>query len=67
LTDDEYSRGDKTPESKWEQLAARGKEDGSLVRERERERERHRGSAKKRAREKERAERGRDRGRKSGV
>jgi hypothetical protein len=31
----EYSRGDKTLESKWEQLAARGKENGPLVRERD--------------------------------
>jgi hypothetical protein len=35
----EYSRGDKTLESKWEQLTARGKENGSLVRERERDKE----------------------------
>jgi hypothetical protein len=51
LTDGEYSRGDKTLESKWEQWAARGKENGSLVRERERESETKR-VGEKRAREK---------------
>jgi hypothetical protein len=35
VTGGEYSRGDKTLESKWEQLAAREKENGPLVRERE--------------------------------
>jgi hypothetical protein len=44
VTGGEYSRGDKMLESKWEQKAARGKENGPLVRERERE---TRGSTKK--------------------
>jgi hypothetical protein len=44
VTGGEYSRGDKTLENKWERLAARGNENGPLVRERERE---TRGSAKR--------------------